>query len=116
MLRAEGRELIAPGYQPFEAVDVLVMNLVPQAERLPVPSLDALLAAYPGGLTTAEVARVLADTTNEPDLAEAEDELIRLAVAGGAKRQAARPRRALDRRLDAIRTVRNVRLAARSRS
>ena len=87
VLRAEGRELIAPGYQPFEAVDVLVMNLVPQAERLPVPSLDALLAAYPGGLTTAEVARVLADTTNEPDLAEAEDELIRLAVAGGAKRQ-----------------------------
>ena len=70
----------------------------------------------PAGSTTAEVARVLADTTNEPDLAEAEDELIRLAVAGGAKRQPARSRRALDRRLDAIRTVRNVRLAARSRS
>jgi len=87
VLRAEGRELIAPGYQPFEAADVLVMNLVPQAERLPVPSLDALLAAYPGGLTTAEVARVLADTTDEPDLAEAEDALIRLAVAGGAKRE-----------------------------
>ena len=83
----KGASSIAPGYQPFEAVDVLVMNLVPQAERLPVPSLDALLAAYPGGLTTAEVARVLADTTNEPDLAEAEDELIRLAVAGGAKRR-----------------------------
>src|SRR5258708_4608208 len=48
VLRAEGRELIAPGYQPFEAVDVLVMNLVPQAERLPVPSLAALLGAYPG--------------------------------------------------------------------
>jgi predicted DsbA family dithiol-disulfide isomerase len=88
VLRAGGRELVAPGFQPFEAVDVLVMNLAPQAERLPVPSLPALLEAYPGGLTTAEVARVLADTTNEPDLAEAEDELIRLSVAGGARRQA----------------------------
>ena len=91
VLRAEGRELIAPGFQPFEAVDVLVMNLVPQAERLPVPSLAALLAAYPGGLTTAEVARVLADTTSEPDLAEAEDALIRLSVdrrARAARRSA----------------------------
>ena len=87
-MRAEGRELVAPGYQPFEAVDVLVMNLVPQAERLPVPSLASLLSAYPGGLTTAEVARVLADTTDEPDLAEAEDALIRLSVEGGARRQA----------------------------
>lgn len=88
VLRADGRELIAPGYQPFEAVDVLVMNLVPQAERLPVPSLPELLAAYPGGLTTAEVARVLADTTDDPDPADAEDGLIRLAVTGGARRQA----------------------------
>ena len=87
VLRAEGRELVAPGFQPFEAVDVLVMNLVPDAERLPVPALADLLAAYPGGLTTIEVARVLADTTTEPDPAAAEDELIRLAVAGGARRR-----------------------------
>jgi len=86
VLRAGGRELVAPGFQPFEAADVLVMNLVPGAERLPVPSLEALLAAYPGGLTTAEVARVLADTTDEPDLPAAEDALIRLSVAGGARR------------------------------
>ena len=99
MLRAGGRELVAPGYQPFEAVDVLVMNLVPHAERLPVPSLDALLAAYPGGLTTAEVARVLADTTTEPDPAEAEDELIRLCRRRRREPPAARARRALDRRL-----------------
>ena len=39
VLRAGGRELVAPGFQPFEAVDVLVMNLVPDAERLPVPAL-----------------------------------------------------------------------------
>lgn len=88
VLRAGGRELVAPGYQPFEAVDVLVMNLVPDADRLPVPELADLLAAYPGGLTTAEVARALADTTTDPDPAEAEDALIRLSVAGGARREA----------------------------
>jgi predicted DsbA family dithiol-disulfide isomerase len=87
VLRADGRELVAPGFQPFEAVDVLVMNLVPDAERLPVPALADLLAAYPGGLTTAEVARVLADTTTDPDPAAAEDELISLCVAGAAKRR-----------------------------
>ena len=87
VLRAGGRELVAPGFQPFEAVDVLVMNLVPDAERLPVPSPEDLLAAYPGGLTTAEVARVLADTTDEPDLASAEDALIGLCVAGKARRR-----------------------------
>jgi hypothetical protein len=64
-----------------------VLNLVPQAERLPVPSLPDLLAAYPGGLTTAEVARVLADTTTDPDPAAAEDELIKLSVAGAARRR-----------------------------
>jgi len=87
VLRAGGRELVAPGFQPFEAVDVLVMNLVPDAERLPVPELADLLAAYPGGLTTAEVARVLADTTTDPDPAAAEDDLIRLCVAGAATRR-----------------------------
>jgi hypothetical protein len=60
---------------------------VPDAVRLPVPALADLLAAYPGGLTTVEVARVLADTTDVPDSDAAEDALIRLAVAGGAKRR-----------------------------
>ena len=87
VLRAGGRELVAPGYQPFEVADTLVMNLVPDAERLPVPELPDLLAAYPGGLTTAEVARVLADTTSTPAADAAEDALIRLAVAGRAARR-----------------------------
>jgi predicted DsbA family dithiol-disulfide isomerase len=87
VLRAGGRELVAPGYQPFEVADTLVMNLAPDAERLEVPELRDLLAAYPGGLTTAEVARVLANTTDEPDLAAAEDALITLAVGGGASRR-----------------------------
>jgi hypothetical protein len=88
VLRSGGRELVSPGFQPFEVADVLVMNLAPQLERLPAPELPALLAAYPGGLTTAEVARVLANTTTDPDLAAAEDALIALSVAGGAERRA----------------------------
>ena len=88
VLRAEGRELVAPGYQPFEAVDVLVMNLVPRPTGSRCPRSRHCSPHTPGGLTTAEVARVLADTTDEPDLPEAEDALIRLAVAGGARRQA----------------------------
>jgi predicted DsbA family dithiol-disulfide isomerase len=87
VLRAGGRELVSPGFQPFEVADVLVMNLVPQLERLPVPELPDLLAAYPGGLTTAEVARVLANTTTDPDMDAAEDALIALSVSGGAQRR-----------------------------
>lgn len=86
VLRAGGRELVAPGYQPFEVLDVLVGNLVDDIERLPVPSIPDLLAAYPGGLTTAEIARVLAETTTPPDPAAAEDELVRLAVDGAVRR------------------------------
>ena len=44
------------------------------------------MRAYPGGLTTAEVTRVLAETTDDPDPAAAEDALIRLAVAGAIVR------------------------------
>jgi predicted DsbA family dithiol-disulfide isomerase len=87
VLRSGGRELVSPGFQPFEVADVLVMNLAPQLERLPVPDLPDLLAAYPGGLTTAEVARVLANTTTDPDSDAAEDALIALSVAGGARRR-----------------------------
>jgi hypothetical protein len=87
VLRAAGREVVSPGFQPFEVADVLVMNLAPRLERLPVPSLPDLLAAYPGGLTTAEVARVLADTTTDVDMTAAEDALIELSVAGGATRR-----------------------------
>jgi predicted DsbA family dithiol-disulfide isomerase len=87
VLRSGGRELVSPGFQPFEVADVLVMNLAPQLERLPVPELPALLAAYPGGLTTAEVARILANTTTDPDPGAAEDALIALSVAGGAERR-----------------------------
>ena len=62
--------------------------------------------AYPGGLTTAEVARVLADTTDEPDLAEAEDALIRLCRRRRCEAPGTRSRRALDGRLAFSRPLR----------
>jgi protein-disulfide isomerase-like protein with CxxC motif len=84
----DGRTAIVPGFQPFEAADVALMNLEPRLRRLPVPELPALLAAYPGGLTSQEVARVLADTTAPVDRPAAEQMLTRL-VAGGAARRVA---------------------------
>jgi 2-hydroxychromene-2-carboxylate isomerase len=84
----DGRTAVVPGFQPFEAADVALINLEPRLQRLPVPELPALLAAYPGGLTSQEVARVLADTTTPADRPAAEQMLTRLAAGGGARRVA----------------------------
>jgi 2-hydroxychromene-2-carboxylate isomerase len=82
----DGRTAVVPGFQPFEAADVALMNLEPRLRRLPPPALEALLAAYPGGLTSAEVARVLADTTAPVDRLGAEQALTSLAASGRARR------------------------------
>lgn len=62
------------------------MNLEPRLRRLRAPSLPQLLDGYPGGLTSAEVARVLADTTTPVDRAGSERELTRLVAEGRARR------------------------------
>jgi protein-disulfide isomerase-like protein with CxxC motif len=81
-----GGTSIVPGFQPFEAADVAIMNLEPGLRRLPVPDLQELLDLYPGGLTSQEVARVLAETTTPPDRAAAETELTHLVATGSARR------------------------------
>ncbi len=86
MTADDGRQMHVAGFQPFEAYEALVMNLEPRLERLPVPSLEAILAHYPGGVTTMEVARIRADTTTVPDPLEAERALVALAAEGGARR------------------------------
>ena len=55
-----GRRLEAGGWQTIEAYDVVVANLIPDGRRRGVPD-DALelLAAFPDGLTTQEVAQLL---------------------------------------------------------
>jgi hypothetical protein len=84
----EGATAIVPGFQPFEAIDLALMNLEPRLTRLPVPPIETLLAAYPGGLTSQEVARALADTTGRPERAETERRLIALVAEGSAIRTA----------------------------
>ena len=84
----DGRSVVVPGFQPFEAYDVALMNLEPSLVRLPPPELDELLATYPGGLTSQEVARVLADTTAPVDRQATEHALTHLVATGHARRVA----------------------------
>jgi protein-disulfide isomerase-like protein with CxxC motif len=85
----DGRRLEAGGFQSTEAYDVLIANLDTSLRRRP-PAEDVaeVLAAFPDGLTTAEVAAVMAPSNTPPDFGAAEDELIALTAAGGAQRVA----------------------------
>ena len=59
----KGREsVVAGGWQPLLAYDVVLANLDPALARVPPPeSPESLLDFFEGGLTTAEVALLLAD-------------------------------------------------------
>ena len=84
-----GRTLEAGGFQSTEAYDVIVANLDPTLRRREPPAdVAEVLAAFPDGVTTAEVAAVMAPSNTPPDLGAAEDELIALAAAGDARRVA----------------------------
>ena len=87
VFEAGGLRLEAGGFQPVEAYDVIVANLDRSLVRRPPPG-DAgeLLAEFPYGLVTQEVAAVLAGGNDAPDRAAAEDALIELAAGGGATR------------------------------
>jgi protein-disulfide isomerase-like protein with CxxC motif len=78
----------AGGWQPLLAYDTVVANLAPALERVPPPgSPEPLLEFFPGGLTTAEVALLLAEGSDPiPDREAAEAVLSELAVAGDAHR------------------------------
>ncbi len=82
-----GQRLIAGGFQPVEAYDVLVANLDPTLRREPPPDTPApLLERFPDGLTTQEVALLLARGNDAPDRQAAETALIELVAAGKAVR------------------------------
>lgn len=84
-----GRRLEAGGFQPVEAYDVLVANLEPSIERQPAPDTPApLLERFPDGVTTQEVAAMLADGNDAPDREAAERALLELVARGDAERVA----------------------------
>jgi protein-disulfide isomerase-like protein with CxxC motif len=83
----DGRRLEAGGFQPVEAYDVLVANLDPTIARTPPPGDPApLLERFRDGLTTQEIAALLARGNDAPDRAAAERALLELAGAGAAVR------------------------------
>ncbi|HEY1359146.1 MAG TPA: DsbA family protein [Thermoleophilaceae bacterium] len=85
----EEQRLEAGGFQPIEAYDVVVANLDPTLERRP-PAEDPVevLSAFGFALTTAEVAAVMTEHLEVPDLDAVEAMLI---AATGEGRAARRP-------------------------
>lgn len=83
----ERLRLVAGGFQPVEAYDVLVVNLDPSLERRQPPETPApLLDNSPDGLATQEVAALLARGNDAPDRDAAERALLELVAAGAATR------------------------------
>lgn len=69
----DGQRLVAGGWQPFDAYDVCIANLAPDLPRRPPPEPADLLAAFPAGLVTVEVAEVCRERNDDrsPDGAAA---------------------------------------------
>jgi predicted DsbA family dithiol-disulfide isomerase len=83
----DGQRLEAGGFQPVEAYDVLVANLDPSIERRPAPESPApLFESFPDGLTTQEVAALLAEGNDAPDRRSAEAALLALVADGEVER------------------------------
>lgn len=85
---ADGRVLEAGGFQSLAAYDVLVANLDPTLRRRQAPDdLREVLAAFDHGLTTQEVATVVAPSLAEPDVDDARTRLLALGGEGRATRE-----------------------------
>jgi protein-disulfide isomerase-like protein with CxxC motif len=78
----------AGGWQPLLSYDTVLANLAPELRRIAPPeSPEPLLEFFPSGLTTAEVALLLADGSDPvPDPRQAEVALAALVEAGRARR------------------------------
>jgi predicted DsbA family dithiol-disulfide isomerase len=83
-----GARLVAGGFQPVEAYDVVIANLDPDLRREPPPdSPEPLLRRFPEGLTTQEVAALLAAGNDPVDRFGAEAALLELVADGVAARE-----------------------------
>jgi 2-hydroxychromene-2-carboxylate isomerase len=85
-----GQRLVAGGWQPLLAYDVLIANLDTTIGPTPPPETpEPLFDRFPEGLTTSEVAALLADGPDPaPDLEAAEHALLELVAKGKVVRQA----------------------------
>jgi predicted DsbA family dithiol-disulfide isomerase len=84
----DGQRLVAGGFQPVEAYDVLVANLDPAIERTPAPADPLpLLERFAEGVTTQEAAALMTQGNDAPDRAGVEEALLGLVAAGSAERQ-----------------------------
>jgi 2-hydroxychromene-2-carboxylate isomerase len=82
----DGTRLVAGGWQPFDAYDLCIANLAPELPRRPPPEPAGLLAAYPSGLVTVEVAEVCRERNDDRSAAEAATALAELERAGIVRR------------------------------
>jgi 2-hydroxychromene-2-carboxylate isomerase len=83
-----GARLVAGGWQPVEAYDVLVANIDPTLERQAPPETpEPLLKQFAGGLTTQEVTLLMTRGNDAPDRPATEAALIELVGAGRARRE-----------------------------
>jgi protein-disulfide isomerase-like protein with CxxC motif len=89
VLFRRGDEVVhAGGWQPLLSYDTVLANFAPELERVPAPdSPEPLLEFFPEGLTTAEVALLLAEGSDPvPDREAAEASLAELVAGGRATR------------------------------
>jgi protein-disulfide isomerase-like protein with CxxC motif len=88
VFRQDTRILVAGGWQPLLSYDVLLANLDPALERSGPPTTPKpLFEFFPDGLTTAEVAALLADGPDPtPDFSSTESVLFELAAEGEVER------------------------------
>ncbi|MFM8828981.1 MAG: DsbA family protein [Actinomycetota bacterium] len=86
IFRAGDRSLEAGGFQPMEAYDVVVANLDPSGSRRGVPEErpEDVLAEFPLGLTTQEVAEVMRTDIEQPIDRRAAAQMLIRAVGRGA--------------------------------
>ncbi|MBC7643923.1 MAG: hypothetical protein H7123_02275 [Thermoleophilia bacterium] len=85
----DSQHLEAGGFQPLAAYDVLLANLAPQLHRrAPAEQVLDVLAAFPAGLATAEIASIMTHGNDLPDLLKTELELIAVTAEGLAQRVA----------------------------
>jgi predicted DsbA family dithiol-disulfide isomerase len=87
VFQSNGTSLVAGGFQPVEAYDILVANLDPTLTRQAPPETpEPLLQAFGAGLTTQEVAALMTHGNDAPDRKGAEAALIELVAEGKATR------------------------------